>query len=639
MSKNRPRKNNDSRKIAQRGQSPLRIALLDFLTSKSTRETIESIVVAFTLAFLFRTFEAEAFVIPTGSMAPTLQGRHQDIDCPMCGYAYRVSASQEGAAEDNFVSNFVRHITGLVSGEKSPEKLPKVIGGECLNCRYWACTDREAGAALGRPSPFNRGALEVDSESSSASGDRIIVSKFAYQLHEPERWDVFVFRFPGDGSRNYIKRLVGLPGETLKLHRGDAFVSSVVAPDQSAAGELDYTIARKPPFKAVAMAQLVHDNSDQSDILARNGWPHRWDTWPRNAPQAPGGWSTDDHRRFVASGSDSTVWLRYQHRVADFDQWNQVMATAENDNAQKKLSSRGLNPKPRLISDAYSYNSGVVLTSPRMAEANRMAMGLYWVGDLMLECKLEAKSSGGLVVLELVEGGKYFQCELDLATGEARLGIDGEFYDQHGEETARPKAKTNVRGAGTYDLRFANFDDQLFLWVDGESIEFDRPTTYPPLGNTTPISDAEDGGDLAPVGIGVRGAEVAVDGLKILRDVYYISIPPDLSWVRSYFRGPLAADLRLSQKEVVGAADKLLTDKNEWSEGFSEMHALYFPLRKFDDASKGNDQFFALGDNSPQSKDSRLWETRNTGYYVERDLLIGKALFVYWPLDHIQLVR
>ena len=37
------------------------------------RETIESIVVAFTLALLFRGFEAEAFVIPTGSMAPTLK--------------------------------------------------------------------------------------------------------------------------------------------------------------------------------------------------------------------------------------------------------------------------------------------------------------------------------------------------------------------------------------------------------------------------------------------------------------------------------------------------------------------------------------------------------------------------------------
>ena len=87
------------------------------------------------------------------------------------------------------------------------------------------------------------------------------------------------------------------------------------------------------------------------------------------------------------------------------------------------------------------------------------------------------------------------------------------------------------------------------------------------------------------------------------------------------------------------AADKLLTDKNEWPDGFSKMNALYFPLRKYDDASQGNDQFFALGDNSPQSKDSRLWETRNTGYYVERDLLIGKALFIYWPLGHIQLVR
>ena len=43
----------------------------------AVRETIESIVVALVLAFLFRTFEAEAFVIPTGSMAPTLMGATQ----------------------------------------------------------------------------------------------------------------------------------------------------------------------------------------------------------------------------------------------------------------------------------------------------------------------------------------------------------------------------------------------------------------------------------------------------------------------------------------------------------------------------------------------------------------------------------
>src|SRR6186713_318784 len=63
--------------------------------SHAFRETVESIVIAFVLAFLFRTFEAEAFVIPTGSMAPTLMGRHKDVECPKCGYHYTVSASEE----------------------------------------------------------------------------------------------------------------------------------------------------------------------------------------------------------------------------------------------------------------------------------------------------------------------------------------------------------------------------------------------------------------------------------------------------------------------------------------------------------------------------------------------------------------
>src|SRR3978361_487458 len=65
------------------------------IESHAIRETVESIVIAFVLAFLFRTFEAEAFVIPTGSMAPTLMGRHKDVVCPKCGYRYEVSASEE----------------------------------------------------------------------------------------------------------------------------------------------------------------------------------------------------------------------------------------------------------------------------------------------------------------------------------------------------------------------------------------------------------------------------------------------------------------------------------------------------------------------------------------------------------------
>src|SRR6476620_8794615 len=59
------------------------------------RETVEAIVVAMILALLVRGFEAEAFVIPTGSMAPTLMGRHKEVTCPECGYVYAVNASEE----------------------------------------------------------------------------------------------------------------------------------------------------------------------------------------------------------------------------------------------------------------------------------------------------------------------------------------------------------------------------------------------------------------------------------------------------------------------------------------------------------------------------------------------------------------
>ena len=52
-------------------------------------------MIAFVLAFLFRDFEAEAFVIPTGSMAPTLMGVHKDLACKKCGIPYRISASEE----------------------------------------------------------------------------------------------------------------------------------------------------------------------------------------------------------------------------------------------------------------------------------------------------------------------------------------------------------------------------------------------------------------------------------------------------------------------------------------------------------------------------------------------------------------
>src|SRR5271157_5948125 len=68
----------------------------DSKPSESHRETVvETIVVALILALVVRGFEIQPFVIPTGSMAPTLMGRHKELSCPQCGFVYSVNASHE----------------------------------------------------------------------------------------------------------------------------------------------------------------------------------------------------------------------------------------------------------------------------------------------------------------------------------------------------------------------------------------------------------------------------------------------------------------------------------------------------------------------------------------------------------------
>ena len=60
--------------------------------TQGERETVEAFVVAFILALLFRAFIAEAFVIPTGSMAPALMGAHKDLFCDRCNQNFPVGA-------------------------------------------------------------------------------------------------------------------------------------------------------------------------------------------------------------------------------------------------------------------------------------------------------------------------------------------------------------------------------------------------------------------------------------------------------------------------------------------------------------------------------------------------------------------
>lgn len=50
-----------------------------------------------------------------------------------------------------------------------------------------------------------------------SEADNLIVDKISYRFHDPERYDIIVFRFLGEKDTFYIKRVIGLPGETVQI--------------------------------------------------------------------------------------------------------------------------------------------------------------------------------------------------------------------------------------------------------------------------------------------------------------------------------------------------------------------------------------------------------------------------------------
>ena len=573
-----------------------RAAAAPKVESHAVRETIESIVIAFVLAFLFRTFEAEAFVIPTGSMAPTLMGRHKDVECPKCGYRYEVSASEEenerGAPSD-------------------------CIAGMCPVCKY--VMPMRPDLKDGNPGNQYAGAPKQP----SYNGDRILVNKYLYAFTDPKRWDVVVFKFPGDAKINYIKRLVGLPGETLRIYQGDIFIRP-----EGATGEDDFKIERKPAEKALAMRHLVHDTEHDATELDAAGWPLRWHS-PANEAN---GWKLDKtvagnrvRQKYSVDAKDTTSWLRYENLVPTFDVWQQIEAAKKGVAGQPGplLAGTDRSKFRRLITDSNPYNGRIDqrhIPYSGSLKVDPLRQGVHWVGDLMLEADVDVESAGGELLLDLVEGGKHFTCTVDLKTGEAKLSAAN-------VADYAPKAKTALEGAGKHRVAFSNFDDQLLLWVDGKLVTFDGSTAYDAAkvfgerSSIRPETSENDLGDFAPAGIGARDAKVAVSRLQVWRDIYYIAD----DWKKVQLGSSPITDFRHPFDESLL---RLPTDPAMWDR-FGERQSVEFPIN--------DQQLFVMGDNSAESSDARLWyggnggSARPGGAYLDRRLLIGKALAVYWP--------
>lgn len=548
----------------------------------SPRELVETVVFVVVLVLVLKLFVVEAFVIPTGSMAETLLGYHKKVECEQCGYKFPLNASEE--------------VEGR-KGIKNP-----IVGYHCPNCDY---------PGRLKLNEFDSGAGKYyRTELDATSGDRVLVHKF---MPIVDRGSVVVFKFPSDPqvdhvAQNYIKRLVGVGDETIATHRGKLFVHKSLkypadeypmpespkdlwnrrysfqsAPNAMAAfeqaqklgfpeGVEGFELIRKPDDQLLAMRRIVYDNEFHAQDLIKLGVPPRWKS-------SGEGWGAaePDQKSYSHTGGERG-FLKYSHLAVKTKPLRDGFT-----GKATRVRDLELPLKPTFVTNFMGYNAGVAGSFNSTNDgAENADDNDHWVGDLSMECKVNIADPAAPVTLDLGRGPSRFQAQF--ANGAVKLvrtGTNGK------EMTTRPTPMTK---AGIYDLRFANVDCRLRVWVDDKPIDFGRESEYPFDSSSTTFEDGDrrkEGWTTAndikePAAIEVQG-NVTVSKVVLYRDTYYTH--PE-------------------NKEA-------------------EFETFY--------VQPGH--FLCFGDNSAQSHDGRGW-----GLVPER-LMLGRAVFTFFPWSRIGFIR
>ena len=249
-------------------------------------DTLQSLLVAFALALAFRGFIIEGFVIPTGSMAPTLMGEHVRFSSPATGYEYAFDGSRS--------------------------VLVRSVENGRANWRYDPVPIIDPMVSQVRP-VVNQSPQSMASE--VRTGDRVLVLKFLYEFFDPNRWDVVVFKNPTDPigpAQNYIKRLVGLGGEQLLLADGDVFVSEPGKPVS------EMKIVRMPDYIQNAVWQPVYN----SDFVAGGAVSVARQIGARVPPFDATGFEIDSTRTWNTESGGTLTWNNDQIAIRDFNAYN-----------------------------------------------------------------------------------------------------------------------------------------------------------------------------------------------------------------------------------------------------------------------------------------------------------------------------
>lgn len=446
------------------------------------KETIESILIAFILAFVFRAFVVEAFVIPTGSMAPTLLGAHMRFTCKDCGWRFDVNYNSRSIGEDIEIPN---HVPSVLVKEVESDRfgrrslvqriIPKTFTITCPNCGYRIPKEDQA-----------------DPENDATNppvfyGDRILVLKYIYLLHEPRRWDVVVFKSPDDPKyqMNYIKRLIGRPGEQIMVLDGDVYART--------ADKEPFVVQTKPYAVQQALWRIVYDNDFHPRALQREDGS----TWKQP-------WVKED-------GENATVAWDVSGRVFRFE---------GQSNAGAIRFDPAANPTANAFTDwiAYDVTQNQPNDHPNTYNPPAPAVWNAHVSDLKLDLFYQRQSGDGTLRLELSKLTDAFTAEiLPDRVKLYRRSADG--LERLLQERSYP-----FKAHGPARLEFSNVDYQVTLRINGQDWLQSTPEQYHPDVHRLMLAFGENE-KLPPPGVRIiaRNQQCELSHVGLFRDVYYLN--------------------------------------------------------------------------------------------------------------------
>lgn len=96
-------------------------------------------------------------------------------------------------------------------------------------------------------------------------GDKIIVNKLLYRFSSPKRGDIMVFKYPVNPERDFIKRVIGLPGETIEIKNSKVYIDGKILEQPFLPPDLKYNRNLAPTKIGENQYFMLGDNRNNSE--------------------------------------------------------------------------------------------------------------------------------------------------------------------------------------------------------------------------------------------------------------------------------------------------------------------------------------------------------------------------------------